>query len=132
MEECLEHIDLICILYHHTLNSMTKESDSTYSLLKTLKTPSAVSSLAFGHAGHLFVGTGIQSELSSKWGTFIFTFPSDDGILRVYDLSTFKVLKAIKNLGFEVSSIVCVKKRGSDLRDAWVASGTKVRPITEH
>lgn len=78
-----------------------------YTLLQTLRLPSAVSSLAFGHAGHLFVGT-------------------DDGILRVYDLSSFKVIKAVKNLGNEVSSIICVKRQGSDIRDAWVACGTKI------
>ncbi|KAF8735152.1 hypothetical protein AX14_002657 [Amanita brunnescens Koide BX004] len=89
---------------------MTQESYDpgfTYSLLKTLKTPSAVSSLAFGHAAQLFVGT-------------------HDGTLRVYDLSTFKVIKAVRNLGSEVSSIICVKRPGSDLRDAWIAAGTKI------
>lgn len=30
----------------------------TFTLLKTLETPSHVSSLAFGHAGHLFAGSG--------------------------------------------------------------------------
>ena len=51
----------------------------------------------------------------------------DDGILRVYDLSTFKVIKAVRNMGCEISSIICVKRPGSDLRDAWIAAGTKVR-----
>ncbi|KAK0490864.1 hypothetical protein IW261DRAFT_1547159 [Armillaria novae-zelandiae] len=51
---------------------------------------------------------------------------TDDGTLRVYDLSTFKVLKAVRGLGSEVSSIVCVKRPSSDLRDAWVACGTQV------
>ncbi|KAM6500292.1 WD40-repeat-containing domain protein [Amanita muscaria] len=83
------------------------DHDVCYTLLQTLKLPPAVSSLAFGHAGHLFVGT-------------------DDGILRVYDLSSFKVIKAVKNLGNEVSSIICVKRQGSDIRDAWVACGTKI------
>ena len=44
----------------------------------------------------------------------------------MYDLSTFKVLKAVRGLGAEVSSIVCLKRPGSDLRDAWVAHGHKV------
>ncbi|KDR73652.1 hypothetical protein GALMADRAFT_280791 [Galerina marginata CBS 339.88] len=78
-----------------------------FSLDKTLNTPSHVSSLAFGHAGHLFAG-------------------SDDGSLRVYDLSSFKVLKAVRGLGAEVSSIVCMKKAGSDLRDAWIAHGKQI------
>lgn len=78
-----------------------------YALQRTLQTPSHITSLAFGHAGHLFAG-------------------SEDGILRVYDLSSFKVLKAIRGLGAEVSSIICVKRPGSELRDAWLACGTRV------
>src|SRR5260221_11936810 len=54
------------------------------------------------------------------------TFLIDDGTLRVYDLSSFRVIKAIRGLGAEVSSIVCIKRTGSVLRDAWVAHGTKV------
>ncbi|KAK0191111.1 WD40-repeat-containing domain protein [Armillaria mellea] len=80
---------------------------NSYSPVRTLYTPAHVSSLAFGHSGHVFAGC-------------------DDGTLRVYDLSTFKVLKAVRGLGSEVSSIVCVKRPGSDLRDAWIACGTRV------
>ncbi|KAJ3509300.1 hypothetical protein NLJ89_g5297 [Agrocybe chaxingu] len=78
-----------------------------YTLLKSLSTPAHIASLAFGHAGHLFAG-------------------SDDGSLRVYDLSSFKVLKAIRGLGSEVSSVVCMKRAGSEMRDAWVAHGRKI------
>jgi hypothetical protein len=52
---------------------------------------------------------------------------TEDGILRVYDLSSFKVLKAVRGLGAEVSSIICVKRPGSELRDAWLACGKRVR-----
>jgi len=55
----------------------------------------------------------------------------DDGTLRVYDLSTFRVIKAIRGLEAEVSSIVCIKRTGSELRDAWVAHGTKVSLFTQ-
>lgn len=50
----------------------------------------------------------------------------DNGDLRVYDLSSFKVLRAVKGNGNMISSIVCVKRSGSDFRDAWVASGKQV------
>ncbi|KAK0453471.1 WD40-repeat-containing domain protein [Armillaria borealis] len=80
---------------------------NSYSSVRILYTPAHVSSLAFGHSGHIFAGC-------------------DDGTLRVYDLSTFKVLKAVRGLGSEVSSIVCVKRPESDLRDAWIACGTRV------
>ncbi|KAF5386665.1 hypothetical protein D9615_001565 [Tricholomella constricta] len=83
------------------------EPNEWYSLQRTLQTPSHISCLAFGHAGHLFAG-------------------SDDGSLRVYDLSTFKVIKAARGLGAEVSSLVCVKRSGSELRDVWLASGRRV------
>ncbi|PPQ87974.1 hypothetical protein CVT25_001053 [Psilocybe cyanescens] len=81
--------------------------DRNFSLEKSLNIPAHVSSLAFGHAGHLFAG-------------------SDDGSLRVYDLSSFKVLKAVRGLGDEVSSIVCMKRPGSELRDAWFAHGQHI------
>ena len=63
-----------------------------------------------------------KSRLVSKFDLFV----TDDGSLRVYDLSSFKVLKAIRGLGAEVSSVICVKRPGSELRDAWVAHGQKV------
>jgi len=85
---------------------MMKQEDNFF-LQHTLSTPAHISSLAFGHAGHLFAG-------------------SDDGSLRIYDLSSHKVLKAVRGLGAEVSSIVCMKRTGSELRDAWVAHGHKI------
>ncbi|KAJ4487736.1 WD40-repeat-containing domain protein [Lentinula aciculospora] len=78
-----------------------------YIVSKALNTPAPISSLEFGHAGHLFAG-------------------SDDGTLRVYDLSSFKVLKAVRGLKNEVSSIACFKRAGSELRDAWIACGNQI------
>jgi len=97
-----------------------------FNLLRSLTTPSTwqFTALAFGHAGHLYAGSG----------TVIFFFhlylcedsKIDNGDLRVYDLSSFKVLRAVKGNGNMVSSIVCVKRSGSEFRDAWVASGKQV------
>ncbi|TFK63229.1 hypothetical protein BDN72DRAFT_826806 [Pluteus cervinus] len=87
--------------------AQTQESEVYFSLQRVLQINTPISSLAFGHASHLFVGSG-------------------DGSLRVYDLSTFKVVKAIKGLGSEVSSIVCVKRPSSELRDAWVGCGKQI------
>jgi WD40 repeat protein len=42
-----------------------------------------------------------------------FAYPQpcvDDGTLRLYDLSTFKVLKAVRGLGAEVASVVSSQK----------------------
>ena len=63
-----------------------------------------------------------KSSPVSKFDLFV----TDDGSLRVYDLSSFKVLKAIRGLGADVSSVICVKRPGSELRDAWIAHGQKV------
>ncbi|EAU88879.1 hypothetical protein CC1G_12650 [Coprinopsis cinerea okayama7 len=78
-----------------------------FAVSKTYTTPAAISSLAFGHAFHLYAG-------------------SVDGSLRVYDLSSCKVIKAIRGLEGEVSSIICMKRPGSELRDAWVAHGHRI------
>ncbi|KAK7467336.1 hypothetical protein VKT23_004393 [Stygiomarasmius scandens] len=83
---------------------MTEEIQSPYVLKKSLQTPAHISSLAFGHTVHLFAG-------------------SDDGTLRLYDMSSFKVLKAIRGLGGEVTSIACLKRPGSEYRDVWLACG---------
>ncbi|KAG6805643.1 hypothetical protein H0H93_004366, partial [Arthromyces matolae] len=52
--------------------------------------------------------------------------PIDDGSVRVYDLSSFKVVKAVRGLSEEVSSLLCVKRPGSELRDVWLASGRRM------
>ncbi|KAK7054664.1 hypothetical protein VNI00_003127 [Paramarasmius palmivorus] len=81
--------------------------ETSYRCTKVLQTPAHTSALAFGHAGHLFAGC-------------------DDGTLRLYDLSTFKVLKAIRGFPAEISSIACQKRSGVESRDAWVACGQKI------
>ncbi|KAJ7273297.1 WD40-repeat-containing domain protein [Mycena rebaudengoi] len=78
----------------------------SYHVSQSLHTPSPISAIAFGHSGHLFAG-------------------SDDGSMRVYDLSSFKVCRAISGLGNEISSVVCFKRPGADLRDVWLACGRK-------
>lgn len=61
---------------------------------------------------------------------------TDDGSLRVYELPSTRVARAVRSLGHEVSSIVCSKGRNGDkLGTVWVASGTRVRlthPATMH
>ncbi|KAJ3760327.1 WD40-repeat-containing domain protein [Lentinula raphanica] len=78
-----------------------------YHVVRTLTTPAPISALQFGHAGHVYAGSG-------------------DGTLRVYDLSSYKVLKAVRGLKNEVSSIACLKRPGSETRDAWVACGHQI------
>lgn len=110
-------------IYNSQTPSTMDEAKDRFVVCKILRIPSSVSSVAFGHAGHLFVGSGIEINLSKSVSCWL---PSDDGSLRVYDLSTFKTIKAVRGLGAEVSSIICVKRAGSELRDAWLAHGSKV------
>ncbi|KAJ7174017.1 WD40-repeat-containing domain protein, partial [Mycena crocata] len=83
-----------------------------YRLNHTLNTPSPISALAFGHSSHSTF-RGLTDALA------------DDGSLRVYDLSSFKVCRAVSGLPAEISSIVCFKRPGSDLRDVWLACGNQ-------
>jgi hypothetical protein len=51
----------------------------------------------------------------------------DDGSLRVYYPSGCKVLKAIRGLGCEISSIVSISTDETELGAIWLASGRRVR-----
>ena len=57
----------------------------------------------------------------------------DDGTMRVYNLSgPPKVLKAVRGLGGEVSSIVCMPSINDAIPDVWAACGTSVRLSVFH
>lgn len=88
----------------HDVSSHTTAmaSEKTYAFFKTLKIPAQVTCLAAGGAGQLLVG-------------------SDDGSVRIYDLSTLKVVKAIRDLA-SVSSVVWHSQSGC----LWLASGRSV------
>ncbi|KAI6022720.1 WD40 repeat-like protein [Pisolithus marmoratus] len=84
--------------------------EKTYISFKTLKIPAQVTCLAAGRAGQLLVG-------------------SDDGSVRIYDLSTFKVVKAIRGLA-SVSSVAWQPQNASHPGCLWLASGRSVIAIT--
>lgn len=110
---------------------LTSTMGTIYAIQDTFSIPAPVSSLTLGHVGQLYAGSGELSLLQlMEDGALIvaFRYFVDDGSLRVYDLSTNKVSKAIRGLSGEVSSIICVKRPGSELRDAWVAHGRMVCP----
>jgi hypothetical protein len=54
---------------------------------------------------------------------------SDDGSLRVYGQSSLKVLKAVRGLGSEISSVVPVNTTQKEIGDVWLACGQCVRAI---
>ncbi|KIO13417.1 hypothetical protein M404DRAFT_122535 [Pisolithus tinctorius Marx 270] len=85
-------------------------SENTYASFKTLKIPAQATCLAVGGAGQLTVG-------------------SDDGSVRIYDLSTFKVVKAIRGLA-SVSSVVWQPQNASQPGCLWLASGRSVVAFT--
>ena len=98
-----------------------------FNLLRSVTTPSTwqFTALTFGHAGHLYAGSGTM--IMAFFHLYLCEDSKiDNGDLRVYDLSSFKVLRAVKGNGNMISSIVCVKRPGSEFRDAWVASGKQV------
>ena len=95
-----------------------------YDLVKTLEIPAHISCLAYGHAGHLYVGSGEHHNFLYQLLT-LQSIVTEEGSLRVYDLSSYKVIKAIRSLGAEVSSVVCLKRPGSELRDVWLACGSR-------
>ncbi|KAI0647319.1 WD40-repeat-containing domain protein [Trametes meyenii] len=81
----------------------------------TIKVPSAVSSLALGLDDALCVG-------------------SDDGSVRWYKLPSGRVLRAIKPLGEEISSIAWSHPSKDDVSNVWVSSGRRVLsfPVESH
>ncbi|KIJ69334.1 hypothetical protein HYDPIDRAFT_80305 [Hydnomerulius pinastri MD-312] len=84
---------------------MTDTEKISYSYHKSLEIPAQVSSLALGEPGQLLAG-------------------SDDGTVRVYDLTTLRVLKAIRGLD-AVSSVVWRSQTATTPGSIWVASGRR-------
>lgn len=97
-------------------------------LKSSLLTPAAVSALAFGKGNYLAVGTG------KPW--FVVTchvtrppdasFVIDDGSLRLYNLPETKVHRTVRGLGSDVSSIVWVHPKGTEIGNILAAAGQKV------
>lgn len=50
----------------------------------------------------------------------------DDGSVRVYNLPSTRVFKAINNLGSDVSSLVTVSRQGAGTEELWLSCGPKV------
>ncbi|KAH9079368.1 WD40-repeat-containing domain protein [Lactarius deliciosus] len=80
----------------------------TYALQHTLFIPAHVSSLEYTQNETLILG-------------------SDDGSIRLYRLPDTKVVKAIRGLGSEVSSIAVMAPRSGGFSDIWVACGSSVK-----
>ncbi|KAH9063479.1 WD40-repeat-containing domain protein, partial [Lactarius vividus] len=79
-----------------------------YALQHTLFIPAHVSSLEYTQNETLILG-------------------SDDGSIRLYRLPDTKVVKAIRGLGSEVSSIAVMAPKFGGFGDMWVACGSSVK-----
>ncbi|KAH9005105.1 WD40-repeat-containing domain protein [Lactarius hatsudake] len=79
-----------------------------YALQHTLFIPAHVSSLEYTQNETLILG-------------------SDDGSIRLYRLPDTRVVKAIRGLGSEVSSIAVMAPRSGGFGDLWVACGSSVK-----
>lgn len=86
--------------------------------------PSPVSSLAFSSSTSLLAGSREYSCNAPICYISTLDVP-EDGTVRRYDLPSSQVVKAIKSLGSEISSVVCVKKPNGT-GDVWIASGHRV------
>jgi WD40 repeat protein len=85
--------------------------------LKLLHISSPVTSVAFSTSNELYVG-------------------SEDGSVRLYDLTSTKVVKAVSKLGGEVSGIIPTSKKQNKIIDissqVWIASGNMVNASKSH
>lgn len=87
--------------------------------------PSAVSSLGFASVDSLWAGSGQSSQpVSQNKLVLTAVLMADDGTLRLYNLPSPKVVRAIKSLGHDIACIVVSAAAEGDI---WIASGRKVR-----
>lgn len=88
-----------------------------------LKTPAPVSAISFGTDDALAVGSGGPLSFSGKVCGSCFA-RVDDGTVRVYTLPSASVVKAVRGLGHDVSSVVWLHSPSDDDPGTlWVASG---------
>ncbi|THH13865.1 hypothetical protein EW146_g6405 [Bondarzewia mesenterica] len=87
---------------------MAISSDATTApfLQNILRVPPHVTAMSHASSNYLYAGSG-------------------DGSVRIYRPPEIKVVKAIRGLGAEISSIACSKKKGSEL-GVWLACGRRI------
>lgn len=99
---------------------------SYYLPQRTLHTPQPISSLSFGLDGRIFAGScRLESCFTLK--PLNVKVLTDDGSLRVYHVSSTRVLKAIRGIGSEIVSVASLQRSGADIGDVWIACGRRVR-----
>lgn len=89
-----------------------------------LKTPRPVTALSFASSDTLSVGSGtLRANEMSK---YYMNVSLDDGSVRLYNLPSTTVTRAIRGLGSEISSIEWATSPQNDRGDIWIACGNKV------
>ncbi|KAI9466164.1 WD40-repeat-containing domain protein [Lactarius psammicola] len=94
-------------------------------LQHTLFIPAHVSSLEYTQNRTLILGSG-ESCRAHVRNRLRLTL-EDDGSIRLYRLPDTKVVKAIRGLGSEVSSIAVLAPKSGGFGDVWVACGSSVK-----
>jgi hypothetical protein len=108
------------------ISSMSDAHTPAFALQHTLLIPAQVSTLMYTQNGMLTLGSGeLSSALVSR--TRMHCLPSkDDGSLRLYCPPDTKVVRAIRGLDSEVSSVISVTPNNGDLGHIWAACGSSV------
>ena len=95
-----------------------------YTRHSTLKTPRPVTALALASLDALSVGSGkLYPRLGSSSRLSLVT---DDGSVRLYTLPSTTVVRAIRALGSEITSISWAVAPEDDSGEIWIACGKKV------
>lgn len=98
-----------------------------YSLHSVLRTPRPVTALTFASSNALSVGSG---KLSFNFRLCnMFNIAPDDGSVRLFSLPSTTVVRAIRALGSEITSLYWATPPTEDDGELWVACGKKVVPL---
>ena len=104
--------------------SMSDAHAPAFALQHTLLIPAQVSTLTYTQNGMLILGSGELSRSSTGCTAYL---PSkDDGSLRLYCPPDTGVVRAIRGLDSEVSSVISVAPNNGGFGHVWVACGSSV------
>lgn len=95
-----------------------------YIFHSVLRTPRPVTALAFASTDALSVGSG-EPSFNSRVCPILNITP-DDGSVRLYSLPSTAVVRAIRALGSEITSLCWATPPTKDDGELWVACGKKV------
>jgi WD40 repeat protein len=118
-------------VYLHLLSSSS--SHSPYNIIQKMGYADITAPVPFtalkSNGQVLAAGSGEKYAVSSD-GTDRYCFSLADGTLRLYDLPSPRVIRAIRGLVDEISSIAFSSAKNQDKETRiWIAAGQNVRPF---